>query len=308
MQKRLVVPVLSLAMAATGCATAADAEDASAHAEALTFIVTDRVPTAPGAYPLRFGWDGDQRSYLLYLPPGYDQNRAASYPLLAMFHGGGQSATSFAGRPGMQDLQTVVDTKGYVVVFVNAATGSSAATRGAWEWDSSVRDDFGYTAALLDRLSADLNVDTSRIFAGGFSRGGAFVHHLGIHDGARYRGIAAVEGFYAKIPDVPYISPATSPTLPVFMVHQDGDPTVPYGGGSGYTSANEAYTNWYANNHCTAWSMISTGSLVDTKSTSCLMSSIPLKLVTFHGSEHEWPPATTGYNTSASMIAFFDSL
>lgn len=208
----------------------------------------------------------------------------------------------------MQDLQTVVDAEGYVVVFLQAEPGPTVALPGSWEFDPSVRDDFGYATGVLDRLDGALNVDSTRVFAAGYSRGGAFAHHRGIRDPARFRGIAAVEGFYAHTPDVLYISPAAQTDLSVFIVHQDRDPEVPYGGDSEYTSAADAYANWYANNRCTLLSIILLGALVDTKSTGCLPGGLPsIKLVTFHGDAHAWPAATTGYNTSAEMIAFFNA-
>lgn len=276
--------------------------------------VTDPVPSAPGAYGLAFDVsNGEQRAYGLYLPPAYDPLRPEPYSVVAMFHGGGQSAFSFAGRPGMQALQGLVDARdSEVVVFLQGRRGTSVTTRGIWDPGGIVKDDVLYTQELLDYLGASLNTDPDRVFAAGFSNGGRMVHELGAQDPGRFLAIAAVAGYYGTTVAEP-VPPPAGTLLPVLIVHGDADPTVPYLGGptlfvGDFLSAQDAYDRWYANDGCTLISYTIYLADSDYLTTACEFGTFRniIKFYTVYNHGHSWPVAADGLDASASMLQFFD--
>lgn len=306
MPRSIVRLVLSsaLALAATACVASAD------EVRATVQPLTDPVPTAPGLYPLRFESNGEQRAYLLYLPAGYDEARSAPYPLVAMFHGYGGSAFNFAATLAMTGLQTLADTQGKIIVFLQG-------TNGEWRMTNVVRDDVLYTQELLDYLAREINVDETRVFAAGHSLGGRFVHELGTRDPERFRAIADVSGFYGTTIAQPAAPPAGT-LLPVFIVHGVLDLTVPPEGGPGWLFPNVSfqptqftYNSWYANNGCTEPTVQLLSILWYIQQTECTASrpvrAVEFVSVSFLG--HHWPAVALGdfYDASSEMLAFFDS-
>jgi polyhydroxybutyrate depolymerase len=294
---------LSLALTLMGCAAPAE------EIGDAVLLVTDAVPTIAGGYALDFEVsDGDQRAYLLYLPAGYDQLRAEPYPLVAMFHGLGGGAANFAVTLEAAGLRALADQQGKIVVFLHGKRNSPITEVGGW-WNvaSTGRDDVLYTEELLDHLADELNVDETRVFAGGHSLGGRFVHELGSRIPSRFRAIADVSGFYGTTVAQP-APPAAGTLLPVMIVHGIDDPVVPFLGGPVFQPTQYTYDSWYANNDCTEPTNVLLGQFWTIQLTECRASeSDPiLYFVSVGGLDHHWPTTADHYDASAEMLAFFD--
>jgi poly(3-hydroxybutyrate) depolymerase len=320
-------PILSRTLAAVAvlglCASACDANEPidDALLDAVDFRITGPVPELPGFYARLFDLStGPQRAYLLYLPPGYDETRPEPYEMIFMFHGGGQSALSFAGRPGMLKLQEHADADDRIVVFPQGTEGITVTTAGYWETDPAVRDDLLFTEELLDHLEGELNVDTDRVFAGGFSNGGRFVHELGSVMPDRFLAIASVESYYGTTTSEPAGPPAGT-MLPVFMVAGMNDDVIPYGGGIGsggatdFLSQQYGYDSWYADNGCTiATSTIWLGGAHYDK-TACvpgtyrnILQFVTVDEIDFGADDHAWPTFdNSGYEATNGMVNFWDA-
>lgn len=283
---------------------------------------TDPIPRAAGSYPLRFDVsNGDQRAYILRLPAGYSLARAVPYPLVAMFHGAGQSATSFSNRPGMLRMATLADAQGKIVVFAQGKLGTGVMAPGAWDTTGAVRDDLLYAEELIDHLTSSpvLNADPARVLAAGFSMGGHFVHALGADTPTTFRAIGVVSGFYGSTIAEPPPPPAGT-LLPVFIVHGDADGTVPIAGGDpvaagGFRlSAGESFSRWYTNDGCTEFVV---GALLPQPplpqathalfSTNCQagIANPKIQFTEVFGLTHHWPIAADGYDASAKLLEFF---
>lgn len=287
--------------------------------EDLDFRVTTAVPTVPGVYAQLFDLStGPQRAYILYLPPGYDDTRPEPYEMIFMFHGAWQSALSFAGRPGMLKLKDHADDDDRIVVFLQGSEGMTITAPGLWYTDPAVRDDLLFTEELLDHLETELNVDTTRVFAGGFSNGGRFVHELGSVMPERFRAIAAVESFYGTTTSEP-AGPPPGTMLPVFMVAGENDLILPYAGGPGigvtdFLPQQDGYDNWYADNGCTI--PTSTINLVGAHydKTACVSGTyrniiqyVTVDEIVFPPFDHAWPTlANSGYEATNGMVNFWD--
>jgi poly(3-hydroxybutyrate) depolymerase len=301
---RAAIPALVFAL---GCASGPP-DDIAATGSAIT----DPVPAAAGRYDLRFDVsNGDQRAYILRLPAGYNP-AAAPYPLVYLFHGAGQSADSFYGRPGMVQMEALADAQSKILVFPEGRIGATVTQPGAWDDTAAFQDDPLFAQELLDFLLTKLNADATHVLAAGFSNGGHFTHFLGATMPCAFRAIGVVEGYYGSIAQPAPAAPPSGTLLPVFIVHGDADPTVPIGGGGGggFTSALSAYNSWYSNDACSQLTAlpINPPPTYTYRFTSCRRgtSGNVVRFSTVFGLGHEWPTAANGFDASARLLDFFD--
>jgi poly(3-hydroxybutyrate) depolymerase len=297
----------ALVLMLSGCASQ-DAGDVFVAGAAIT----DPVPAAAGRYDLRFDVsNGDQRSYILRLPAGYSA-AAAPYPVVFLFHGAGQSADSFYGRPGMVQMEALADAQGKILVFGQGRLGANVALAGAWDTTGAIKDDLLYVQELLDYLLANMNADATRVLAAGFSNGGHFTHFLGANMACAWRAIGVVEGYYGSALQPAPAPPPAGTLLPVFIVHGDADMVVPIGGGGagGFTSALDAYNSWYSNDNCSLPTAIPLNppATHTYRFTGCRRgtSGDVVRFSTVFGLGHEWPTAANGFDASDRLLAFFD--
>ena len=299
---------LPVALLLVGCVDPTDELDEIDQIGGAQQALTDGVPTGPGGYELAFEVStGDQREYFLYLPDGYLQNRAQPYPLVAMFHGLGGSAASFAATLDAAGLRDLANQQDKIVVFLQGTLGLTITQQGFWNLGSGGRDDVLYTQELLDHLASELDVDETRVFAGGHSLGGRFVHELGARDPSRFRAIADVSGFYGTPAGEPAAPPAGT-LLPVLIVHGAVDPVVPLAGGPVFLPTEYNYTSWYANDDCTEPTNRLLSIFWDIETTVCRAGTTHpiIQRVIVSGLDHHWPRTADGFDASSEMLDFFD--
>ena len=125
-------------------------------------------------------------------------------------------------------------------------------TCGPCNW-CSCHDDVGYIAALIDHLSAELCIDTDRVFASGYSNGGMFVHRLGCALGEHLAAVAPMHGYLAR----GFNCAAEAPGPSMLLVGGTSDRTVPIDGshasdGYIYTSQEGVAEEWAEAQSCSA--------------------------------------------------------
>lgn len=120
------------------------------------------------------------RKYILRVPDGYDNSHP--YRLVFAFAESGSSATSVANR-NYFTLATL-DSKNTIFVAPDAANGA-----GSWS-----KSDVALTDDILAQVEGDLCIDTTRIFATGFSFGGAMSLALACTRADVFRGVAFFSG------------------------------------------------------------------------------------------------------------------
>lgn len=125
-------------------------------------------------------FDNASRKYILRVPDGYDN--AHPYRLVFAFAESGSSAMSVASRSYF--TLATLDSKNTVFVAPDAANGA-----GSWS-----KSDVQLTDAILAQLEGDLCIDKSRIFATGFSFGGAMSLALACTRADVFRGVAFFSG------------------------------------------------------------------------------------------------------------------
>jgi len=122
---------------------------------------------------------GVTRTYVLDVPAGYDGT--APQPLVFAFHGATTSGEFFRSRFYGNLLSTMADAA--ILVHPDALGDPTA-------WDNTA--DVPFFDAMLEQLSAELCVDSERVFATGHSSGGFFTNTLGCQRGDVLRAIAPV--------------------------------------------------------------------------------------------------------------------
>ena len=156
------------------------------------------------------------RRAVVHVPAG--AHGMAPVPLVLGFHGLGGTTDDLEGDTGLFGR---ADAEGFVAILP-AATGNPS------RWD--VRDpesaDLAFVAALLTELEAQICIDPSRIYAAGFSQGGAMANAVGCSRPDRFAAIAAVSGVY----DPRWRETCVGKPVPVIGFHGVLDPVVPYRG------------------------------------------------------------------------------
>jgi polyhydroxybutyrate depolymerase len=185
--------------------------------------------------------DGVTRSYILYVPQAYTGDDAV--PVVFNFHGFGSDAEQ---QYYYADFRPVADRENFLLVLPNGTE-----LNGNQHWDvggsifGSGTDDVGFTAALLDELSAQYNIDHKRVYATGMSNGGYMSFHLACQLPDRFAAVASVTG--AMTPNSRFACQVVRP-FPVLQIHGTEDPVVPYDGANWSISIPDVLDYWSDNN------------------------------------------------------------
>ncbi len=179
---------------------------------------------------------GSDRTYLYWLPPGY--NGSTATPLIFSFHGARGTA---AQQADLDRLTTPIFNTDHVLVYLQSTSSGSGET--LWEVSPGVStDDVGYTLEVLDRVLDDLCIDEGRIYATGMSQGGGMVNLLACNESTagRFAAYAPVSGafYYAEDADgqcdpdnVTFSCSPGREKLPILAFQGGADDVVAYDGG-----------------------------------------------------------------------------
>lgn len=188
---------------------------------------------------------GVTRSYIVYVPANYSGSTAV--PLLLNFHGYTSNATE---QMWYGDFRPIADTAGFIIVHPEGTLDASNTTHFNVGWGGSTVDDVGFTAALIDTLSAAYMIDQNRIYSTGMSNGGFMSFLLACELSDRIAAIGSVTGsiFPATLASCNPLHP-----VPVLQIHGTSDGTVPYTGGAGWSSPIASLVStWAGMNNCDA--------------------------------------------------------
>lgn len=200
----------------------------------------------PGDHDLELTVGKLERTYIVHVPPSYDQ--AQPTPLILAFHGGGSNADAMVSFSGLNEKS---DAAGFICVYPR---GSGRLPRaGTWNAGNCCGyaerhkvDEVAFVSALLDDLARRANIDPRRIFATGMSNGAMMSYLLADKLSRRIAAIAPVGG--------PMGLATCQPDRPVPVIHMHGtlDKFAPFAGGVGDRSISR--TNFYSVQHSiNAW-------------------------------------------------------
>jgi len=225
---------------------------------APSFIEEASLP-GPGSHFFSLETDGQERQYLMHLPPDASHNR--QLPLVVVFHGYASSARRMERITGMSEK---ADREGFIAVYPQA-TGF---IRTAWNADFCCGDaylqgvdDLQFFRDLIETLKRNLHIDDSRIFVAGFSNGGMMAYDLAAQMPDVIAAIALVSAAAGIRPaESPHALTIPEPLAPVPLIGFHGlkDAHIPYHGGEGkrtkdvlkFFSVDQSLAFWLRANQC----------------------------------------------------------
>jgi polyhydroxybutyrate depolymerase len=254
---------------------------------------------------------GQKREYLLYVPKTYD--RAKPTPLVISLHA---LALWPAAQMKTSHWNDVADEHRFLVVY---PLGTGAVPIWRLRPEANVSANVRFIAELIDTLEAAYNIDPTRIYANGFSNGGAMAFALSCRLSHR---IAAVGTVAAAQDQRPWSWCADSQPVPLINFHGTADPA-PYNGGKVWASPNPfpsvpTWTaNWARRNRCGPNPVDSAvaADVTRTEYKTCA-NNATVVLYTIGGGGHQWPggepllewilgPSTSSIDATRQMWAFF---
>jgi polyhydroxybutyrate depolymerase len=168
------------------------------------------------------------RTYLYYAPA----NLSPGAPLLFAFHGStidGEMMRAYTGY----EFESLADQHGFIVVYPNGYENSWNDCRKASTLPAKTQsmDDKGFVRALIARFHTDYGINTSQVFAMGYSNGGYMSYRLALELPEDITAIAVVA---SSLPteDSSDCRAAGKP-IPVLIMNGTGDFLNPYNGGPG---------------------------------------------------------------------------
>jgi len=201
------------------------------------------------SYNDTISWQGFDRSFIVHIPSSFISTDTV--PLVFALHGLGDVASNFESSIGMN---AVADTANFIVVYPQALidpfTNNQTSFNSYINYLSGV-DDVGLINYLIDTLATQFYIDTTRIYATGFSMGAFMTHRLACELSDKLTAIASVSGQMAlQLPDI------CNPTkeMPIMHIHGTADGTVRYNGYDSLQmlSVDSTLAIWKINNSCTS--------------------------------------------------------
>jgi polyhydroxybutyrate depolymerase len=247
---------------------------------------------------------GRWRTYLTHLPTGYSLSK--KYSLVLAFHGGGP--LGYQSIQFQSKLSTKSDSAGFVLVYPE---GVSIAGNRTWNAGGCCApsttlniDDIGFVDALLNKLFADRPIDTTRVYATGFSNGALLCYRLANQRASRFAAIAPVAG------DLLYYPWNPSRPTPIISFHSYQDQNIKYNGGGTigatgtYFPPQDSILKIIASNYTCG---VLKDTLLDNPATydhfkysGCACNVVIEQYVSYDG-EHSWPGGLASGGTSVSM-------
>ena len=192
---KIFICSLILILSSVACsATKSTTEPVPVHQEKTKEVENSPVETyrqpVGDLVPNTLNIDGIERSYLSYIPVGLMDN----IPVIIQFHGGSGTSKEAYYREG--NLNGVADSEGILMIYPQAeiSTGSVWNTLHSDEGNKVSADDFGFIAAIIDRLGEDNRIDTSHIYVAGYSNGAAMAYQIACHLNDRIAGFVVHSG------------------------------------------------------------------------------------------------------------------
>ncbi len=162
--------------------------------------------------------NGVRRQYRLSVPQA---DAGVVLPVLMAFHGGSGRDYPF---PQQREFEELVEAEGVIAVYPLAELVPP--NEGEWQLNTSESStqDIAFVEALIDDLSARYCVDSSRIYATGYSLGSMFTYELACHLNARFAAIASLAGTMPVTPN----SCALVENVSIMHIHGQDDPIISY--------------------------------------------------------------------------------
>jgi polyhydroxybutyrate depolymerase len=205
----------------------------------MTGACTPALPHAKGKSTVSLQFGGMNRSYILYIPAGYDG--AKRLPLVFDVHG----YTSWADEQLMRSKwDQMAEKQGFVLIDpdgVNKSWNAGSCCGG------NTQDDVGFFRAMVKKATAELCIDSKRVYVSGHSNGGAMTYRLGCEAADIFAAVAPVCGWMT----ISNCSPARP--VPVLAIRGLNDTTVTI------DTADADINEWLSNDQCSKTPVTTSG-------------------------------------------------
>ncbi|PLW93140.1 MAG: hypothetical protein C0592_07080 [Marinilabiliales bacterium] len=187
---------------------------------------------------------GLTRQYKEYVPTSYTGSQQV--PLVICLHGLGDNMTNFSGI----GMHLLADSAQFITLYPQAVESpfGTAWNSGAGYYGVVLNDgidDVGFIDALIDSVSAEYNIDPTRVYVCGFSMGGFMSQRLACQLQQRIAAVASVAGTFGAYLNVNPYRP-----IPVCHFHGTSDTQVNYTGNM-YGNDAEVLVDWWVDfNNC----------------------------------------------------------
>jgi polyhydroxybutyrate depolymerase len=198
--------------------------------------------------------DGYVRSYLVNLPPNY--NDSNNFSLVIALHGTGGSASQMETD---YKLTVKSNSSRFIIVYPQGVRSDGVLGIRTWNaggcCDYAMQhnvDDVKYIKLLIQKLTAMYKINPKKIYVTGMSNGAMMAYRLGCELSAQLAAIAPVSGTLITMqPCVP------TRKMPILHIHSVLDTKVPYQGGYGlanyyFPPVDSALHVWAGINGCNA--------------------------------------------------------
>jgi polyhydroxybutyrate depolymerase len=223
----------------------------------VTPLVPTPTPDSPSEQKtINITVDGTARSFVVFLPTGYN-NVASKMPMIFAIHGGGGTGD---GMIQLADFRTIANKDKVVLVY---PTGIQTSWNDGRPTDANIAgiNDVNFFSTMCDYMVTNNKVDPTRIYATGISNGGFMSSRLGCELSSK---IAAIAVDAATIESTT-IASSCNPGRPVpaLYIHGTLDTFVPILGGAVTVGAGgtilshaQAITKWITINNCATTAVV----------------------------------------------------
>ena len=176
------------------------------------------------------------REFYLYVPTGYTAEQA--WPFTFYFHG----YTADYRQGITNNMTTDAEAAGYLIAFGQGTPTSTGPTVLGWNGgecclfnESTIVDDVEFTRVALSMVQSAANVDSTRLYAIGWSNGAFLVERILCETGSLFAGIAADAGAVGVLPGgqagLAYCDAVFGAnTTNYFHIHGNADPVISWTG------------------------------------------------------------------------------
>jgi polyhydroxybutyrate depolymerase len=253
------------------------------------------------------------RTYWVHVPTGYETSRPTA--LVLVFHGGGGTGIGMEAATGFSPF---ADQHQFLVVYPQglpyAALGpgyTTWAATGPLDSLANGVDDLLFVSNLLDALQRQYCIDPQRIYATGFSAGGAMTAFLTCGLTGRIAAFAPMSGNAYQFIGGCFPHRPTS----ILEFHGSADPVEPYVGVPARedpdwrrTGVIEWLMGWARRDGCTAGpsTFLQTSSAHGEQWTGCAQGRVVTHYL-IYGLRHTWPPPIDGQSVLDIMWRVFET-
>ena len=181
-----------------------------------------------------------EREYILYVPESYDGN--SKLPLMLNFHGGSGNAS---GQLYTSDMRSLADTEKFILVYPQGLYDVWNVSLSSDSESKNNTDDIKFIEMLINQIASTYSVDTTRVYATGFSNGAGMSYTLACTMSNKIAAIASMGGLlYIHTAENSKPSP-----IAIMSMHGTADFSRPYEGiDNYYYSIDEIHQYWINRN------------------------------------------------------------